>query len=176
MIWIMDKKGLLFSSITCGAIWTFFAIPLSFGNDDFLAQFCQVVCEAAVLCLRALLPGAVDRGSGERLALHTLAGYLGETTLASATWQASTGWGQQTGGLTYEYRMKRLQTKGVKLSTSAAATPASASVSSSSSSATPNPSPTPSHVGQSAVHLHHWIAVARWDLRGERLLGGRPSC
>lgn len=53
------------SLLTCRAIWTFFVIPLSFGNDDLLkvTQFCQVVCDTADLCLSALLSRSVDRWS-----------------------------------------------------------------------------------------------------------------
>lgn len=92
-----------FVSFTCRAIWTFFIIPLSFGNDDFLkvTQFCQAVCDTADLCLSALLSGAVDRRSGERLAFHTLARNLDETIPECTLLHSSTEHGQQTRGFTH---------------------------------------------------------------------------
>ena len=65
-------------SRTCRSVWAFFAAPWSFGDDDLfkVAQLCQVGGDAADLCFGALLPGAVDRRRGERLALHTLTGHL----------------------------------------------------------------------------------------------------
>lgn len=89
--------------ITCSAIWTFFIIPLSFGNDDLLkvTQFCQAVCDTADLCLSALLSRAVDRRSGEWLTFHTLTGYLNETISECTILHSSTEHGQQTLGFTY---------------------------------------------------------------------------
>ncbi len=54
------------------------------GDDDLfkVAQLCQVGGDAADLRFGALLPRAVDRRGGERLALYTLAGHLKGTTQA----------------------------------------------------------------------------------------------
>lgn len=73
-------------SRTCRSVWAFFAAPWSFGDDDLfkVAKLCQVGGDAADLCFGALLPGAVDRRRGERLALHTLTGHLRETNGLSA--------------------------------------------------------------------------------------------